>query len=208
VKILNDNWSRVLAVTALLAVTASVQAAQITGTVQITGDVTFNQQSLLTATIATFPGSPDGDYVSGTGAYAGLPVGTDVEFNGFTFAAVGPQVVSPLWSFTTGGLTYTFSLSEITSVTRNTPVAGTDTLSITGLGTVSITGPGSTYDTTTANWSFNVTDTSGGQNTTFVFAFNDSNTAVPGRVPDGGVSIILLGAALSGLGLIRRKLVA
>jgi hypothetical protein len=194
---------------AIIAFTASVQAAQVTGTIQITGDVTLNTMSLLTATSATFPGSPDGDVVSGTLAYATVPAGTDVEFSNFTFAATGPQVVAPLWTFTTGGLTYTFNLANITSITRATPVPGIDTLSITGLGTVNIVGAGSPYELTNATWSFNVTDTSGGGNTTFNFAFNDSNTAVPGTtVPEDGLSVILLGAALSGLALLRRRWVA
>jgi hypothetical protein len=194
---------------AITAITTSVQAVQVTGTIQITGDVTLNTMSLLTATTATFVGAPDGDVVSGTLAYAAVPVGTDVDFNNFTFAATGPQVVAPLWSFTSGGLTYTFNLANITSITRSTPVPGTDTLGLTGLGTVNITGAGSPYELTNANWSFNLTDTSAGGNTTFVFAFNNSNTATPSTtVPDGGLSVILLGAAMTGLALLRRKLIA
>ena len=189
-----------------LALTSSAFAVPVTGTIQITGDVTFNTSSLLTATSATFPGSPDAVVTSGTGSYSAPGVaGSEVVFSSFTFVAPGAQVVAPLWSFlnTTNGLTYTFNLSSITFITRTTPVPGTDILNIGGLGTVNITGPGSTFDETFANWSFNVTDTSGGTNSTFIFAFNDSNTA-SGRVPDGGVTAALLGLSLMGLAFGRR----
>ena len=73
---------------------------------------------------------------------------------------------------------------------------------MTGSGTVSITGAGSPFETTAANWSFTITDTSGGSSGSFIFGFAQSDTAVP----DGGITVALLGAALTGLSLIKRKL--
>jgi hypothetical protein len=193
---------------ALLAITANAYAVQVTGTIQIDGDVTFNTTDLLTATQATFPGAPDGSVTSGTLAYSAAGVqGSAVNFSNFNFAATGPQVVSPLWTFTnlTNNWTYTFNLATITDIIRSTLGNGSDVLTIGGMGTVNITGAGSPYELTNANWSFNVTDSSGGQNGTFLFAFNDSNTATS-RIPDGGMTVLLLGAALSLLGVLRRKL--
>lgn len=188
-------------VIALVGLTASVQAIPITGSVQLGGTVQFDTSSLLTATAASFPLN-DIQVSSGSGNYAGT-AGALVTFNNFNFASTGPNPKSPLWSFVSGGLTYQFNLDSISAVIRQTFPTG-DQLYVGGFGTVSITG----FDTTAANWSFNVTDSSKGTSGIFRFAFNDSNTAIPASVPDGGTTVMLIGAALSGLGLIRKKLVA
>lgn len=192
------------AVAALVGFSTSMQAVPITGTVHMSGVVTFDTADLATATSATFS-NPAGLVSSGTGSYAAPAVlpGQTVNFFPFTFAATGPQVVAPLWSFldAVNGWTYSFNLANITAITRTD---STD-LNIAGLGTVTITGPGSTYDTTGANWAFTVSDTSGGKSGDFVFGFSSSDTAA---VPDGGTTMILFGAALTGLGLLRKKLMA
>jgi|ERR1035437_2836186 hypothetical protein len=175
-----------------LAVTASVQATQISGTIRQSGDVTLDTQDLATANGATafanvnVAGTPTGDF-STTG-------GSLVVWKPFTWVPSSAPVVS-LWSFASGGKNYSFDLASITGVTRTDSTE----LLITGLGTVNI----STFDPTPANWSFTITDTSGGVSGSFVFGFADSNTAT---LPDGGMTVMLLGAALSGLALIRRKL--
>lgn len=200
--------TKILAAISALAFAGSVSAIPVTGTIQMTGNVTFDTDDLETATLAKFPQAPfDAMVTSGTGSYAETGVANaPVVWQDFTFGATGPQDVTPLWTFVNllKGWTYSFSLESISSITRSSdPIFG-DELSIKGLGKVSITGPGSTFDTTVANWTFNVTDSSGGGQV-FEFAFNDSNTAIPSPVPDGGASLVLLGTAFAAISAIRRK---
>lgn len=181
-----------MGVAAAMAFTASVQATLITGTVRMSGDVTLDTQSLATATGAslfsavTVVGSPTGSYV-GT-------AGQSVTWKAFSWnPSTAP--VGELWKFSYLGNDYTFDLGSITSVSQSV-----DSLLITGVGTVNITG--GAFEATPANWTFQITDSSGGTGGSFVFGFSDSNTAIP----DGGTTAMLLGSALSGLALLRKKL--
>ena len=174
-----------------LGLAATVQAVQITGTVRMSGDVTLDTTSLATANNATafaavtVVGSPTGSF-AGTG-------GAVVTWKPFGWnPSTAP--VPTLWTYISG-LTYSFDLGTITGFTRTDATL----LFVQGTGTVRITG----FDPTAANWTFTITDSSAGTAGDFVFGFADSNTAV---VPDGGATVMLLGAALSGLALIRRKL--
>lgn len=181
----------------VLIAASSLQAIPITGTINMAGNVTLDTSSLQTASTASFPVNPAGDVSGGTGSFASVtPFSTLVNFFGFNIAT-GSQNVAPLWKFTFGGSTYEFDLSSITSVTRS----ATDLL-IKGLGSVSISG--GTYDTTAANWSFDITDSSGGNSGTFQFGFSQSDTSIP----DGGLTVAFLGFALVGIEGLRRKLLS
>ena len=188
---------------AAIGMVASVQATQIVGSIQMSGQVGLDTTDLATASVANFTGlNPAGLVVSGTGSYSGVPTGLSsppVTFAGFNIVA-GAQSISPLWTFTYNGNVYSFDLGTITSVGSALGVNTRDTgdLLVKGSGTVSITG----FDTTAANWSFDITDTAGGTGTSFTFGFAQSDTSLP----DGGTTAMLMGAALSGLALIRRKL--
>ncbi|HST29294.1 MAG TPA: VPDSG-CTERM sorting domain-containing protein [Chthoniobacterales bacterium] len=129
----------------------------------------------------------------GSGAYAGTS-GT-VSYTNFTYTTATGVITSPaapftLWSFTSGGNTYTFKLDSPVSTGVNTPsvyqVSGTGTAYINGL------------DPTSGTWS--LTGTSKNANFKFV---SSSVTAV---VPDGGSAVALLGIALAGIEGLRRKL--
>jgi hypothetical protein len=194
------QWIKIAVPVAIGLITLSASAIPINGTVRMSGDVTLDSQSLNSATKASFV-NPAGTVSSGTGSYA-TTAGASVNFNNFTFFPLASQStpVNPLWSFVSGGFTYSFSLANIGSES----VTANEFLTMTGTGTVSITGAGSPFDSTVANWSFTITDTSGGNSGSFVFGFAQSDTSVP----DGGMTIMLLGAALTGLSLIKRKLVA
>jgi hypothetical protein len=136
---------------------------------------------------------------SGTQAYAGT-TGASVTWNNgalpLWFApAGGIENISDLWSFTSGGSTYTFSLASITSWVVN----GADTQGLlSGLGTLSATG----YSATPGNFTLTITDSSGGASAQATFGFGASNTALP----DGGLTASLLGGAFLGLAALRRKL--
>jgi hypothetical protein len=190
---------------ALAGFTAS--ANDITGTVNIGGSVNFNSTDLTMATMASFPTA--GLVVSGTDSFA-TAFGASVTFKSFTFLPL-PQPATPIdsiWSFTSGGLTYAFNLVSIADAGVTGPMGAPVTpgqaefLQIDGSGTLDITGPGSTFDETPASWSFSVTQAAGVAQSTFTFAFSDSNNSLP----DGGMTVMMLGAALTGLGFIKRKL--
>jgi hypothetical protein len=168
------------------------QATPISGTIDMSGDVTLNSESLATATAATSFSAVS--VSSGTASFAGTS-GAPVTFNPFTFGSVGSENVSPLWSFTVDSAAYSFNLADISSIDATTTF-----LQIVGGGIVNVGG-----DMQAANWTFTITDSSGGNSGSFIFGFADSNTAI--GVPDGGTTVILLGATLSGLCLIRKKLV-
>lgn len=189
---MKTKWIMAAGLAVAMAFTASVQATLITGTVRMSGDVTLDTTSLATANGASsfsavsVVGSPTGSYV-GT-------AGQSVTWKAFAWnPSTAP--VNDLWKFSYLGNDYTFDLGTITSVSQNL-----SSLLVLGVGTVDISG--GAYQTTLANWSFQITDTSGGTGGSFVFGFSDSNTAVP----DGGTTVMMLGGALAGLGLLRKKL--
>ncbi|HEY9509145.1 MAG TPA: VPDSG-CTERM sorting domain-containing protein [Verrucomicrobiae bacterium] len=180
-----------------MAVT-SVQATQITGSVDMSGTAILNNTLLGSATAAnSFTGVSVGGIP--TGSYVGT-AGNSVTWNAFSWPSA--VSVSPLWSFTDAGTgyTYSFTLSSVHA-------AGQDNtfLNLLGTGTLSITGVGSPYEDTTGSWSFTISNPTGTSHQNFAFTFANSQTAA---VPDGGTTVMLLGAGLSCLGLIRRKLVA
>ena len=118
-----------------------------------------------------------------------------------TFAtpwAFGPQ--ASLWSYVASdGDTFAFSLNTITS--GPTVQGNPSVLSVTGLGTISeISGPVA-YANTPGTWSFSTSDPAAGG----VFSFQAASGT---NVPDGGATMMLLGMALSGVALLRRKLTA
>ena len=175
-----------------LGLAATVQAIPITGVVDMSGTATLDSTTLGSATKATgfsavtIGGAP-------TGNYAGT-FGTAVSWAAFgwtPFVAPAPQ---PLWSFVSAGKTFTFNLTSATVVSQNNSF-----LNLLGAGTLTETG----FDNTSGSWSFTISNAGGAAHPDFSFTFANSQTA---SVPDGGLTVALLGAALSGLALIRRKL--
>ncbi|HYG22130.1 MAG TPA: VPDSG-CTERM sorting domain-containing protein [Verrucomicrobiae bacterium] len=182
-----------IAATAAL-VSLSAHAAQIDGTVDFAGPVrTVNAaNATVPVSVATgldFNAGVSGFAVTGSGTLGALiPSFSTVLFTDFQFSPVlSPSPVSPLW--VANGITFTLSSVSITSQT------GTG-LTLFGTGTISAPG----YDLTSGTWTIGVTSP---DSVTFSF---QSGTAA--GVPDGGTTVMLLGAALSGLGLIRRKMAA
>ena len=102
-----------------------------------------------------------------------------------------PSTPTPhLWSVAG----FTFNLMSSTIVIQNASF-----LAISGHGIV--TGPPG-FDATTMDWAFS-TQSAGGA-THMVFSFSANGTAA--SVPDGGATVMLLGAALGALGMARRFL--
>jgi hypothetical protein len=112
-----------------------------------------------------------------TGSYAGVTGLVGATYSDFTFSPLGGST-TPLWTFTFGGLTYSFDLTSVSVVEQTASVLG-----LVGTGILHITG----FDDTTGAFSFSG-DTSGA-----VFAFSSTATAVPEPA-----SALLLGMALLG----------
>ncbi len=179
---------------ALIGFSTMVQATPITGYVNFEGGTaTWNATQILsfggTTIVANDPGSLP------TGTYFGTQ-NTVATFTPFVFS---PSFVpnNPVWTFNYGGDTFSFNLTS-ESVIVNQP----NSLLIQGLGTLffQTTTGGNNIDDPTVG-AFTLTAT--GEGVTFGFtAGNNTN------IPDGGATVMLLGAALSAMGLLRRKLIA
>ena len=104
------------------------------------------------------------------------------------------DTVTPLWRFTTDGITYSFDATTLTAVFD----ASADAWDISGLGDALITGGGTDYAETPGSWSATVSGSRTG--------FNFDSAEDPPAAPDGGLTVALLGVALVGLCSFRRKL--
>ncbi len=179
-----------------VALAQTVQASQITGIIQFSGSATTDGTgSTATATKVTSWISPTIS-ANGTGSFA------PTILNGASVSVFSPWVfntsstINSFW--TVGAFTFQLTSSTISSVSPgdlSVALVGTVTSTIAGLDPTAFTG----Y--------FNLTPPTAG--TGNVWTFSDSFSFGPsGVVPDGGTTVMLLGAALSGLALIKRKLVA
>ena len=167
-----------------------VQAAQISGDVAMGGQIQFNS-SLGTATTVTHwisVGANNDGFGTVLGVTGDLatfisPLDEAAMFQPWNFSSGGPQAA--LWSV--GG--FTFDLASSTIVTQLF-----NFLNVTGVGTIS----GNGFDSTPSTFTLTVTQLG----TRLVFGSITSSTTVP----DGGTTVMLLGAALGALGMARRFL--
>jgi hypothetical protein len=161
------------------------EATAINGNIQFAGTAQFNTNSLATASQVVAWINPHVE-AGNTGDFSGIAVNTPVTMA--TPWIFNPSTPTPgLWSV--GG--FTFDLLSSTIVTQNAGL-----LAITGTGIVR----GNGFDPTAMDWSF-TTQSSGGR-TRAVFSFSANGAAVP----DGGSAVALLGIALTGIEVLRRKL--
>jgi hypothetical protein len=161
----------------------SAHATPITGMLNIGGTAKFNTKSLLTAKSATF--SDELVLGGNTGAFAGFAVGTPVVMASYTFDP--STITNGLWSVNG----FTFNLTSSTVVARSATF-----LSVSGKGI--ITGPAG-FDATPGVWAFTSQNAGGHPHDTFSFSANTTT------VPDGGMTLALLGAGLIGLAAFRAK---
>lgn len=187
-------FGRLVGLGSLLVIAASVQALPIGGSIQFVGTATMNASQTAFVSFGDPFGGGLGPWVqanSQTGAYAGVAAGTAAIWTPFTFNPPAASV-TPLWMFTIGTTTYSF---DATSMTVTHPNA--TTVNISGAGIAHITG----FADTLGTWT--VTATGSGVD----FTFGASTGTGPGDVADGGTTVLLLGTALSGVALLRKKLV-
>jgi len=172
----------------LLCVAA--HAVPITGGISLGGGYTSDTGNLNTA--HGFTAFNNVIAVSVAGSYAPVPLGQAVTMNPFTFNPFPGGGVTPLWTFTIAATTYSFDLLNLQPPQQ----PGDNTLTLKGTGTMKITG----FDNTPGVWIFTGNQAGG------TFSFSTSNGAQ--GVPDSGVTIAMLGFALVGVAMIRRKLTA
>jgi hypothetical protein len=180
----------------LLAASAA-QAVTLTGGISLTGSFTTNTGDVNTATgFTSFSGVTP---TSTGGTFTAIPTFTpgNISMVGFNFGTTAAPalsgLVNPLWSWTSGPNSISFNLNTISTVDHN-PF---DSLTVVGQGVFNGTVGGVVYEATVGT--FLLTANQGGG----TISFSSSQAAVP----DGGTTIALLGAALAGLALVRRKLV-
>lgn len=182
---------------AITGITLSSRASPIpiTGSLSFSGTTTINGTSFVTATAFTsFQNVTVGAPSALSGNYVGTS-GSAVTMTPFIWSPpTASTPVNPLWTFVSGGDTYSFDLNVL-----HVDYASTTGLLLSGLGTAFITGPGSDFLATTGTW--NLSSQTLGQSS---FTFSSTTTA-PNSVPDGGTTATMLGGSLIGLAFIGRK---
>lgn len=176
---------------ALLSQKAQANPVTINGTIQIGGTATLNNDDL---NLANEVNNVLFSFVSGgTGDYAGTSPSLVTWGTPFGWNPQLLPVAKPLWTFTKAGITYSFDLATIAKLGNNPSF-----LDITGTGVANISG----YLPTPGTWSFTITSVMG-NSPTAMFNFSSSDDAI--GIPDGGMTIALLGLALTGIGAMRLK---
>jgi hypothetical protein len=186
-----------------VSVVASVSLLQTAQATPITGNIGFNGNAVLdtsSANSATEVVSWNNSVVGGdSGTFAAYSINPSstvtMTLSSWNFNS---GTLPSFWTVTTGGITFTFDLASSYIYSQ-----GGGFLNVNVFGSVTASGPNSAgLDTTTFAGTFSVSNPS--QNNTAQFSQNLQFNSVP----DGGTTVLLLGSALSGLALIKRKLVA
>ena len=182
---------------AVLVVAQTSQAIPVTGNIGFAGSAQLNSGTVGAATgVVNWFGetvtanSTSGSFLPYFGSAGGQPVAIA---SPWSFVS-GP--VAAFWTASAGGETFVFNLVSSAPV-----VSPAGFLNVVLSGTVSGTGP-VTFDTTAFNGSFSVQDPPANGIATFTESLSFHS------VPDGGTTVMLLGAALSGMALIKRKFMA
>jgi VPDSG-CTERM motif len=175
-------------VAAMLAV-VSVQAVPINGSIYMGGEATLNKSD------TAVTGWPFVYVVAGSGAFSSIPSFTVVNMSSsqWVFSPQPGQPLNNLW--TVGSFSFNF---EGDTVSKNG-----NFMTVDGFGTISSTNPN--YSTTDFNW--NLTAENLGGTVDFIFtASTGAGGGGGGTVPDGGLTLVLLGIALAGIEVFRRRL--
>ena len=162
-------------------------ATPITGSISFNGTPNFNVSSISDATSII---SYDSAWVAvgqQTGIYTAVENLTPVVFSPFMFSPT-TQAVSPLWSFSDLDITYSFSTTSMVAMFNES----LNIWNYGGSGILHATG----YDDTVGSWNL-----SAGQiGQSFYFG---SAAAAGNSVPDGGMTVLMLGLGLGLIGLKR-----
>jgi hypothetical protein len=191
---MKNKWFKMAAVaTVVISLGGIARAVPISGDITFVGGVQLNSSSAGTATEVLAwtgeggVGSPT--VLTDDGSFASILANTAVTFTAPWSFNSGP--LASLW--TVGG--FTFNLISSTIFSQGGNPAG---VIVDGTGTVS----GNGFTPTTLSWSFSASDPAAGTPPTFSFQ------AAAGSVPDGGTTVMLLGAGLVALGLCKKIMFA
>lgn len=193
-------------VTIAFTLTQTLQATSISGSIGFEANpsatsagVVFDTSSAGTAAAVVQWINP---IVSGTsGSFTSVANGTSALFSSSTWyfnSATAPAGSFPINSFwTVGG--FTFNLLSSYVLAQGGTAGVNAYVVVNGTGIVS----GNGYTPTTLSWSFTSQDPAAGSNpTSWTFS------ASANSVPDGGATVMLLGIALSGVALLKKKFTA
>jgi hypothetical protein len=182
-------------VAVMLTCAQSILAVPITGGIGFTGEVTYDTTSAGTATQVTSWVAPI-TVNSHSGSFSAVPLGSVATFASAVWNLDTISVINNFWAVS--GFTFNLVSSSITAHGGTPGVNGFVVVSGTGI----VTGPaGSGYDPTTLTWNFESSDASMSPGPHWSFT-----ATAPVSVPDGGATVMLLGVALSGLALLKKKL--
>ncbi|HEX9048121.1 MAG TPA: hypothetical protein VF988_13935 [Verrucomicrobiae bacterium] len=179
-----------------LSQTQTIRAVPITGNIGFTGGVTYNTPSAGTATQVTSWITPTVS-LAPSGTFSSIVPGSAATFANVIWNFNTAVPIFNFWSV--GG--FSFELLSSSIVVQGGGALGY--VVVNGSGIVTSSNPA--YDPTTISWSFSSQDPKIGTNPdtwTFSASANSFRT-----VPDGAHTVLLLGFALSGMALLRRKLV-
>jgi len=189
------NMIKIAGVAAVaLALTQTIQATSVTGSIGFGGNVTWNSSSAASATqVTSFIGT---QVLSDSGSFASFitPIAPAV-FTSSTWSLNDIATINSFWS--AGGFTFNLLSSSIIAQGGTPGVNGY--VIVNGTGVVS----GNGFTPTTLSWSFTSQDPKSGVNPD-QWTFSASANSVP----DGGSTVMLLGIALSGAALLKKKLMA
>lgn len=173
---------------ALVFVTTHAVADPITGSLSFNGAPNFNVVPISAATAITSYDSATVAVGQQTGVYAAVPDMFPVTFSPFTFSPA-TQLINPLWTFDYLGLTYSFNTTSTVADFN----AALNIWNFGGNGILHVTG----FDDTAGAWNFSAGQI--GQS----FYFGAATAATGNSVPDGGMTVLLLGFGLSLVGMLR-----
>lgn len=188
------------------ALTQTLQAVPIAGNIGFSGAVTLNTGTAATASQVTTWIAPTMVNLS-SGSFAGLNGAIALfapavwNFGGpFPGSGVG-MPINNFWSV--GGFSFNLLSSYVLAQGGTPGVNGFVVVNGSGL----VSGPvNSGYDPTVLSWNFTCQDPSiPGAAAAWTFSASANST---NNVPDGGATVMLLGIALSGVALLKKKLTA
>jgi VPDSG-CTERM motif len=189
--LMKKKWAILCGIVAAVAVTTAVQAIPISGTISMGGEADFDNTDFTLATTVT--SWPLIYVVADSGAFSSVADFTMVNMSApWAFAPAPGQALSDLWNV--DGFQFDLQSDSVSQ--------SQDFLTIYGFGTIS----GNGYDPTAFEWELSAEDPTTGGSAQITFSATAEPTSNIATVPDGGLTLALLGLALAGVEGLRRKL--